>query len=303
MRHSFALLAFVFFINQLFNSCGGDPQVIDFSDVPNKKIKLTDMGPLEYGPINEASGIAASSQQKGVLWVHNDSGDTTCLYAVNDKGKHLGVFYIEGAKHRDWEDIAIGPGPRDGQSYLYIGEIGDNSAVSDWKYIYRVPEPKVVPSQRPVNTVLGNVETITYQYIDGNRDAETVMVDPLTKDIYVVSKREDSVGVYIAPFPQSTTAPMTLEKVATIPIHNVTAGDISPSGNGVLIKTYNTIYYWSRRPGQQLWKVFEKQPRRLPYQKEPQGEAVCWHPGNIGYYTVSEEADDIPARLYLYSID
>jgi hypothetical protein len=41
-----------------------------------------------------------------------------------------------------------------------------------------------------------------FQYPDGSRDAETLLLDPLTKDIYVISKREfEDIRVYRAPYP------------------------------------------------------------------------------------------------------
>jgi hypothetical protein len=89
-----------------------------------------------------------------VLWTHNDSGDTNRLYALNTAGKHLGVYYIAGAQARDWEDLAIGPGPIAGQHYIYIGDIGDNGKQYEYKYIYRIPEPQVDSSQAPVDTTL-----------------------------------------------------------------------------------------------------------------------------------------------------
>ena len=99
-----------------------------------------DMGLLEYPPINEASGVAVSRKNSDVLWTHNDKGDSNRVFACNSQGKHLGVYSIGGATNRDWEDIAVGPGPVSGQQYLYVGEIGDNSAKYDLKHIYRVPE-------------------------------------------------------------------------------------------------------------------------------------------------------------------
>ena len=42
-----------------------------------------DCGLIEYDPIDEASGIAASRKNPNVLWTHNDSGDGPLLYALN----------------------------------------------------------------------------------------------------------------------------------------------------------------------------------------------------------------------------
>ncbi|MFQ5632582.1 MAG: hypothetical protein ACE5I1_27760, partial [bacterium] len=135
---------------------------------------------------------------------------------------------------------------------------------------------------------------------DGPRDAETLMVDPLTKDIFIISKREAKVHVYRAPFPQLTSQPITLQLVATLPVSWVVAGDISPSGREILIKTYDAIYYWVRQRQKPLWQAFAREPVMLPYYLEPQGEAIAWQADGMGYYTVSEVFKRIPAHLYFY---
>jgi hypothetical protein len=268
-----------------------------------------DLGLIVYGPIDEASGIAASRKNPGVLWTHNDSGDPSRVFAFNTHGEHLGVYYIDGAGSRDWEDMAVGPGPDSTKQYLYIGDIGDNQGQHELNYIYRVPEPDVDSSQSPIDTTLLGTDIITFKYPDGSRDAETVMVDPITKDIYVVSKRESNVRVYLAAYPQSTTDTLTLEHKATLdsawiaggdfPL--VTGGDISPSGLEILIKTYHKILYWQREPGQAVWEALANEPLIVPYKEEPQGEAVGWEPKELGgYYTISEEFNGIPAHLYFY---
>ena len=259
-----------------------------------------DLGLISNDSLNEASGLAASRKNPNVLWTHNDSGDENRLFAIDANGKHLGTFLIEGVEARDWEDVAVGPGPIKGRQYLYIGDIGDNLSKFDIKYIYRVAEPEVLRNQPPVEATLSEVETIAFQFPDGTRDAETLMVDPLTKDIYIVSKRESKVRVYRAPYPQSTTETITLEYVASLNLNNVVGGDISPSGNEVVIKTYSAIYYWHKPPDEKWVQMFEKDPVRVPYVPEPQGEAVCWRADGLGYYTISEEPGGIPSHLYFY---
>ncbi|MGH7597591.1 MAG: hypothetical protein ACREOI_14655 [bacterium] len=259
-----------------------------------------DCGLIEYDRINEASGIAASRQNPGVLWTHNDSGDKNRLFALNTKGKHLGVYTIAGVAARDWEDIATGPGPVEGQHYLYIGDIGDNGREYEYKYIYRIPEPKVDSSQAPVDTTPFGAETIAVFYPRANYDAETLMVDPLTKDIYILTKGDTSSHVFRAAYPQSLKRGTRLEQVATLPLGWVVGGDISPSGNEILVKTYPAVYYWQRSFEQTLWHAFDKAPIQMPYIWEPQGEAVGWKSDGMGYYTISEELGHIPAHLYFY---
>jgi len=84
------------------------------------------VGVLESAMISEASGMAASRKNAGVFWVHNDSGDIGRVFAINGKGEVLGVYELAGVLARDFEDIAVGPGPEPNENYLYVGDTGDN---------------------------------------------------------------------------------------------------------------------------------------------------------------------------------
>ena len=265
-------------------------------------------GLVQFDAIREASGMVASRKNPGVLWVHNDSGDAPRLYAMTTSGAHLGVYRLDRAAAIDWEDIALGPGPEPGRDYLYVGDIGDNAAQRTFKQIYRVPEPAVSLGQAPLDTTLSGTETIALRYPGGPSDAETVLIDPFTRDLYVITKRSTEVKVLRVAFPPSTTEPIEMEQTATITLDPVpgasaggqgaVAGDIAPSGLEVLIKTYDKVYYWRRASAAEA--LFALPPQRLPYDPEPQGEAIAWAADEGGYYTVSEETGGVPAMLYFY---
>ena len=93
--------------------------ISSYADDPNFGDQV-DSGLIEYTPINEASGIAESRKNPDVLWTHNDSGDSPRVFAFNRHGKHLGVYTIAGINNRDWEDMAVGPGPVDDEQARYI---------------------------------------------------------------------------------------------------------------------------------------------------------------------------------------
>jgi len=273
--------------------------ILAFDDDTTFGAKI-DRGLIELNRIKEASGIAASQKNPGVLWTHNDSGGQPEIYAMRSDGKHLGVFQLEGAGLRDWEDIAVGPGSEDGESYIYIGDIGDNDGIWVEKYIYRLPEPVIDLNSEPIDTVLA-VETITIVYPQNvKRDVETFMVDPLTRDWILISKREENVLVYRVPFPQSTSETVTAEELASLNFSAAVGGDISPDGKEVLIKTYDKVFYWCRTSGQTLQQMFTKPPVQLPYSFEPQGEAICWAQDAGGYFTTSEELFNIQAHVNFY---
>ncbi len=285
----FIALSALFFINTVIAQ-----------DLPEFGDRI-DMGLIESDDIVEASGLVTSRKNSHVLWSHNDRNNQNRIFALNSRGTHLGIYWIDGVENRDWEDMAIGPGPEEGVEYLYLGDIGDNEAVHEHKYIYRIPEPDVDFTQDPIEINLSNVDTITVQYPDALRDAETLLLDPLTKDIYIISKRElEDIRVYRVPYPQSTSEIIIAEQVAILNLWQVVGGDISLSGLEILLKTYTTMYYWKRNPDQNFWEAFENEPVILPYIEEMQGETVCWAADSMGYYTLSEENLGIPVHLFFY---
>jgi len=257
-------------------------------------------GNVEQGQsvlINEASGIAASNSNANIFWVNNDSGDYARIYAINQIGQRVGTYNLTGATRIDYEDIAVGPGPAAGQEYIYIGEIGDNYAVRSYITVYRVAEPLVNYLQNPVTVNLSGVESITLQYPDGARDAETLMIDPVTKDIYIISKRETYSRVYLAAYPQSTTSTITMEYKGQLPWGWAVGGAISPDGSLVIVRGYSNASIWQRGDGVNLWEIFTGPECPVSVAWEPQGEAICFDADGCGYYTVSE---GINQPLYYY---
>ncbi len=259
------------------------------------------VGVLEGGYLKEVSGIVASRRYPGYYWAHNDSGGEPAIYLIDSLGGKVAQVKIEGLKNRDWEDIAIGPGEKGKHSRLYIAETGDNRAIYGTYYIYSFEEPGVDLKNRTQRLFVDDYTTFTYQYPDGDRDAETLMVDPLTSDFYIVSKRERHVHVYVWPASKHTHTTFTLEKAGTIPFHEVVGGEISYNGTELLMKNYLSVFYWEREPGEAWADVLQKNPIVLPYHPEAQGEAIAFTHDGSAYVTLSE-ADNYTGiqHLYLY---
>lgn len=253
-------------------------------------------GEVENDYLYELSGIAVSRKNPGVIWAHNDAGDNPSVYAMDTEGEHLGEYRLSQAYNDDWEDMAVGPGPVNDVNYIYVGDVGDNWAWRSYVTIYRVPEPNVVPGPQPVYEILTDVDTINLEYpddpdgADGARDAEAIMVDPLTRDIYVLSKQDGSFNLYRAPYPQSTTTTETMEyKGQFWWADDVSAADISPQGDMIIIRNddnYGTLYM--RAEGQTVWDAMAGIQCWAPIEWEENGEAVSFAPDGCGYYTTSE---------------
>lgn len=209
-------------------------------------------GILGYKEINESSGIVASRTTPGFYWTHNDSGDGPFVYAIDAKGTHKGVWRVAGASARDWEDIAIGPGPVRGTNYLYIGDIGDNRGARTEIRIYRVPEPSITSvdasSTRTTPVATKDAETIRLRYPNGANDAETLMVHPQSGNVYIVTKVPlGNPVVYEAKAPLNTRETTALVRVGEVSLPVlfgglVTGGDISPDGSRVALCDYQQGY-------------------------------------------------------------
>ncbi len=250
----------------------------------------TEAGVVQSLLIQEASGIVASRKNPGLLWVHNDSGDAARVFALDDRGRLLGTCAIRGARARDWEDIAIGPGPDPNQQCLYIGDIGDNGSRYASVRVYRVREPDLDPTKSFGQMSLGPAETIELTYPDGPRDAETLLVDPVTQDFYIIAKRELFSKVYRASAPHLTTKSTVMEKVAALPWGFAVAGDVSPDGRRIIVRSPYNASIWIRPDGEPLWKAFQGKPMGIPLRSEPQGEGICFDGKGRGYFTLSEKA-------------
>ncbi|MDW3196729.1 MAG: hypothetical protein R8G66_30415 [Cytophagales bacterium] len=241
--------------------------------------------------LQEASGLAVSFKNPGHLWTHNDSGGKPELYLINEKGDVAMTARLKGAKNRDWEDIAIS---RDGSGYVFIGEIGDNNAVHESLTIYRIVEPAIDST----NKKKVNYDQMTIQYEEGARDAETLMVDPFTKNLILLTKREDNILVYSFAFEAGTSK--VIASKGTMPLTWLTAGDINAKGD-ILIKNYNQVFYLENKNKTPIVELLlNGKPELIDYEVEKQGEALTWSLEGNSFFLLSEWNDDQPQPLYRY---
>lgn len=304
----YAILA-LFFVNCTSQTDSiGDGSDSEFVAAYNMyDMEVTDLydGPIVLGTvdnkqIDEASGIAVSRRHPQHIWTHNDSGDHNRIFLVGPSGEDIGTFRVENTGNRDWEDTAIGPGPEAGIDYLYIADIGDNRAQYDVKRVFRFPEPDVTEyANVPGVPWLPAADMIQFTYPGAPVDAETFMIDPITKDFFVVTKAAFPTKVFIARYPQKIDEVFEIELLGTLPFTEATAGDISPDGSKILIKTKTHVFMWTRNRGESIRNAFLRSPVRVPYYPEPQGEAIGWSPDGKSYFTISE-ARSVPVIMYRY---
>lgn len=255
------------------------------------------LGELNSSELTEVSGMAASRSYENAIWVHNDSGNEAALFLINENADVLKKFVLEGIENRDWEDMAMGPGPDPDLTYLYLGDIGDNLLLREQKVIYRFAEPTVALGEADQADTIRQFERFEFQYPDQKQNAEALFLDPISQDIYIIAKSNDSPTIYR--FPKSiqqeaTTA--TLEAEGRIEIESkgmfdlVTAADISTDGMEILVKTYGKVYHWQRNDTDvSVSELLRSSPDTLSYVPEPQGEAITFTADQQGFFTLSEK--------------
>lgn len=233
-----------------------------------------------------ASGIAGSKSVPQTLWVEEDSGNPPQLYSLNYDGSIRKKVYIKGTANRDWEDIA-----RSGDT-LYVAETGDNNQVYTGYAIYKFAEPAA-----DADTVY-TFKKISFKYPDGAHDAEALLVDPSTRDIYVITKRDNPSRLYKIQFPYSTTTNIAV-MAGQLSFNGVVSAALSPDGKEILVKTYTNLYHY-KTDGKSIEAALQSAPAMLPYTAEPQGEAVTFAQDNSGFFTLSEKGLGSTVNLYFY---
>jgi hypothetical protein len=248
--------------------------------------------------LSEASGLAASARNLGVLWTHND-GARKKFYTISTNASLLATFKLNESVD-DVEDIAVGPGPVSGLSYLHIGDIGGktgtNNVRGDVKVI-RIPEPAVdlawAGNARTAD--FESVESFTLTYPDGSYDAETLLVDPVSGDLLVVTKQPDVARVYRANLTDATNhATLTMEFVRSVAFSKASGGDVSADGTQIALRREDAARLWSRSDKEPIGDALARTGDPIPVigpPTEPNGEAIAFLRKGIGYVTISEGKD------------
>src|SRR5205823_4101483 len=141
---------------------------------------------------------------------------------------NLGTWRVEAAENEDWEDVAEYK-DGSGRCFIYVGDIGDNKLERAEHAIYRIKEPRVAADtagttqKNPLSTEAA--ERLTFRYPGRNFNAETLLVQPGTGNIYVLTKKLDGPSdVFRINGEFGSTSTVTAEKVSGISVPAVPNG-------------------------------------------------------------------------------
>jgi hypothetical protein len=184
---------------------------------------------------------------------------------------------------------------------LFIGEIGDNKLRRTVHVIYRVAEPTIVEddkrSSRSEPRVSDAAVALRFSYPGENRNAETLLVHPVSGDVYVLSKRLDGPSdIYrVKPEFDGGNATVLAEKIGelkvpAVPNGQLTGGDISPDGKRVILCDYANGYELSLPDtGSNFDDIWRQPIEKVDLGKRPAGEAVCYSADGSSVFANSEK--------------
>ena len=209
--------------------------------------------------LQEGSGLALSKKFPGVLWTHNDSGDSARFFAIDQTGKILSEWQLAGARNQDWEDLAI-----DDQGNLYVGDIGNNANARRDLAVYVVaePDPHATPSEGEELTVRAT-RRLRFRYPDfpyppppnrQNYDAESLFW--AGGELYLLSKHRSNTKTQLYRFASLEDEdeqvllplgkPFETGEDSALRGGMVTAADITEDGQQLAIMTYHNIFVFDR---------------------------------------------------------
>ena len=269
------------------------------------------VGRLEDARIREASGIARSHRQPGILWIINDNGAQEIVHAIDHTGARLGEFDLKKSRNKDWEDLASVL--IDGKPYLMVADIGDNDAKHDNRTLYFVEEPS---PQEQGEEALG--WRIRYAYPDGPRDAEAAAIDIENNRALILSKRDLPPRLYEVPLQTDTDEALTATWLGTInSLYQPTRQeiqiaprikdwfwqpvgmDISEDNLAAVILTYRAVYYYQRRPGQDWLEALNTKPVRISIGNFRNAESIAFGDDERLVFVTGENKHSLLLRMDL----
>lgn len=265
------------------------------------------LGTLADDALLESSGLIVSRRDGGVLWTHNDSGDVPRLFAVARDGASLGTWTLD-VPEGDWEDLGWGTDPDTGAPLLFIGDTGSGDGDRESLRVYIIEEPVVDPAAEPAEHSVESWRTLTLR-LPEPLNAHTLLVDPATGDLLLVSNAEDGCSVLLRkPAPHLDGDDVTLEALAELTFGTgalagdtlVTGGDVTPLGERIVLRTRSEAWLWLRDGAFSVADALQTAPCPVPLPAQTLGEAVTFDIRDGGVLTTSEGAHEPLIRVPFY---
>lgn len=268
-------------------------------------------GNVGHPELTEISGLALSTRVVNTLWAINDSGNHAKLYALKHTGESIGSWPVNETNN-DWEDLASAW--INGESYLFIADIGNNNKRTDEHSIHVLNEPLLDGN---TGTTLNSLHTIRFSYPDGNYNSESLSVADgwvyiLTKEAMRDNKRQAS-RVYRLPLqlsgpdetimaeyigslaiPPSSVEASLIASLSGVDVSQPTAFDIDANSRHAYVLTYRSVYRYTRQDNQSWADTLSQTRNRVHTHSLSQAEALAIASNGVVWFTTEKR----PAPLW-----
>ena len=282
MRNIYFLL-FIF----LLQSCINFGQLKVLADLPKM--------------LEEVSGTE-TTPNSNLIWMLNDSKNTSEIYGVNQKGKIKKVIKVD-AKNHDWEDLTS-----DNQGNLYIGDFGNNEnrrknlvilkiAASDLDSVKKVAVERInfkYPNQTkfPPKKKQRHFDSESFFFYN---DSLYIFTKSRVKNKFgktnlykVPAKRGNHIATYVNSFESCNDMECW-----------ITSADISKDGKKIVLLNHKSAWLFTDFKDDDF---FNGKATELPFNADlSQKEGVCFKDNNTLYIT-DEHAHGSGGNLYEFSL-
>ena len=268
--------------------------------------QVREIGSVAHRPISEISGIVQSHTYPGTYWVHNDSGNSASLFAINATAGVIFPPFLDEVKigreehpqnwqgvsvfvaaNQDWEDIAIADG------LIYLADMGNNgNARRDLGvYVIREPNPRAITDARPLRYMpLEYPDQQRYPAKQWHFDCESLFVDDGV--LYFITKHrkpgkisewENGAKLYRMDTQHLDRVNQLTLVDSHANIRAATGADLSPDGQWQAVISYQYIWLFKRPASGDQWLSGDSY--KLALTKTGQVEAIAWQDNDTLIFT------------------
>lgn len=267
------------------------------------------VGKVTHPDLGEISGLAKSSDGT-FYWVHNDSGDSARLFAIDAEGNVIGPSWmnlgdddwpghtIDNAWHFDWESIAAYEGD------LYIADVGNNGNARRDLGIYRLaePNPRAVTKAR----AQGLLEVVypdqaKFPAEQWHFDCEAIFVDD--GFVYLISKHREAGRIDVQEAGAKLYRMRAVRFAADAEligsyggITSATGADLSPDGNTLAVSSYTALWLFDRPAEGDNWFAGPARKLDIDPRVTKQLEAIAWE-DERSLLLINEQRDIMRAKV------
>ncbi|WP_347175486.1 hypothetical protein [Polaribacter uvawellassae] len=258
-----------------------------------------------YGQLTLVSQLSSSLKEvsgnemivnSNLIWMLNDSGNTSEIFGVNQQGKLTKVIKIE-AVNNDWEDLTS-----DEKGNLYIGDFGNNNLKRENLRILKITNQDLLNGENAA------VESIEFEYPQVEKkknsfDAEAFFYFQNYFYIFTKSRKKKNLGSTLLFKVPNKKGKHIAEFISKYEFCNasecrITAADISKNGKQVALLNHASVFIITTFNGDDF---FSGELKEIPLEHTSQKEGINFKDENTLFIT-DERVKKIGGNLYSLKI-